>query len=159
VSSLNLQRYLQARADGGSVGEACAASGIGAGEAQLHERDIERGELTLPRAGARAPARAHTRENSTEEVEVANGTVAADELRLLIERIERLKEEIKGLNEDVSDVYGEAKSRGFDTAAMKSVIKIRKLEPQVRQEKEAILALYLDAVGLSADDATIALAA
>lgn len=90
---------------------------------------------------------------------MANGTVAADELRLFIERIERLKEEIKGLNDDVSDVYGEAKSRGFDTAAMKRVIKLRKMEPHARQEAEALLATYLDALGMSADDATIALAA
>jgi uncharacterized protein (UPF0335 family) len=65
---------------------------------------------------------------------VPNGTVAADELRLLIERIERLKEEIKGLNDDVSDVYGEAKARGFDTEAMKRVIKLRKMEPNARRK-------------------------
>jgi hypothetical protein len=87
MPSLNLQRYLQTRADGGSIEDACAASGIGAGEARLHEKDIERGELTLPRARAHA----RTRENPIEEVEMANGTVAADELRLLIERIERLQ--------------------------------------------------------------------
>jgi uncharacterized protein (UPF0335 family) len=90
---------------------------------------------------------------------VPNGTVAADELRLLIERIERLKEEIKGLNDDVSDIYGEAKARGFDTAAMKRVIKLRKMEPNARTEAEAVLAIYLDALGMTPIEAAIALAA
>jgi uncharacterized protein (UPF0335 family) len=90
---------------------------------------------------------------------MANGTVAADELRLLIERIERLKEEIRESTTTSSDVFSEAKARGFDTAAMKRVIKLRKMEPQARTESEAILASYLDALGMSADEATVALAA
>jgi uncharacterized protein (UPF0335 family) len=154
MPSLQLARYLQLRADGVSVAAAAEQSGIGLVEARLHEQAIEDGELELPRARARARGNDPTREAG-----MANGTVPADELRLLIERIERLKEEIKSLNDDVSDVYGEAKSRGFDTAAMKRVIKLRKMEPHARTEAEAILASYLDALGLSADDATIALAA
>lgn len=90
---------------------------------------------------------------------MTQGNIAADELRLLVERIERLKEEIKGLNDDVRDIYAEAKARGFDAAAMKRVIKLRAMEPHTRDEAEAVLALYLDAVGLSADHSTIALAA
>lgn len=90
---------------------------------------------------------------------MANGTVAADELRLLIERIERVKEEIKGLNDDVRDIYAEAKSRGFDTAAMKSVIKLRKMEPHTRQEAEAVLLAYMDALGMVQSESTVALAA
>lgn len=88
-----------------------------------------------------------------------SGTVAADELRLLIERVERIKEEIAGLNDDVRDIYAEAKSRGFDTAAVKRIIKLRKLEPHALQEAEAVLALYMDALGMSPDHATVALAA
>jgi uncharacterized protein (UPF0335 family) len=90
---------------------------------------------------------------------MAEGTVAADELRLLIERIERLHEERQGIADDIKDVFQEAKSRGFDTAAMKRVMKLRKMEPHTRQEAEAILATYLDAMGLPADAATLALAA
>jgi uncharacterized protein (UPF0335 family) len=82
---------------------------------------------------------------------MANGNVAADELRLLIERIERLKEEIKGLNDDVSDVYQEAKSRGFDTATMKRVIKLRKMGTAERQEAEALLDTYMSALGMEAE--------
>jgi uncharacterized protein (UPF0335 family) len=88
-----------------------------------------------------------------------DGTVAADELRLFIERIERLHEERQGIADDIKDVFQEAKSQGFDTKAMKQVMKLRKMEPHAREEAEMILATYLDALGLSADTATIALAA
>lgn len=111
-----------------------------------------------PPSRARAPARARKTEQS-KGTTMANGTVAADELRLLIERIERVKEEIKGLNDDVRDIYAEAKSRGFDTPAMKSVVKLRKMEPHTRQEAEAILLAYMDALGLVQSEASIALAA
>jgi uncharacterized protein (UPF0335 family) len=158
MPSVQLANYLQARADGSSVEDAAELSGVGLGEAVLHEADIESGELELPEPRARAHT--HTREGGPEkEKEMAIVNVAADELRLLIERIERLEEERKALADDKSDVFQEAKSRGFDTNAMKAVIKIRKLEPHVRQEKEAILAVYLSAVGLSPDEAAIALAA
>jgi uncharacterized protein (UPF0335 family) len=135
-----------------TVEEAAEQSGIGLGEAVLHEADIESGELELPRARAREG------QPSGEKI-MAHGNIAADELRLLVERIERLKEEIKGLNDDVRDVYAEAKSRGFDAGAMKRVIKLRAMEPHTRDEAEAILAVYLDALGLSANHSTIALAA
>jgi uncharacterized protein (UPF0335 family) len=70
-----------------------------------------------------------------------------------------LHEERQGIADDIKDVFQEAKSQGFDTAAMKRVMKLRKMEPHTRQEAEAILAVYLDAVGLSADEAALALAA
>lgn len=158
MPSVQLSEYLQLRADGESVEAAAERSRIGVAEARLHEEDIASGDLPLPpsRAGAGAHARQDEQSKGTT---MSNGTVAADELRLLIERIERVKEEIKGLNDDVRDIYGEAKSRGFDTAAMKRVIKLRKMEPHTLQEAEAVLAVYLDAVGLSPDHVTIALAA
>lgn len=90
---------------------------------------------------------------------MANGNVAADELRLLIERIERLKEEIKGLNEDVSDVFKEAKSRGFDTATMKRVIKLRTMESHTLQEADALLTTYLEAVGMGGFEQPLGIAA
>lgn len=77
---------------------------------------------------------------------VAN--VAADELRLLIERAERLEDEKKGLSDDISDVFKEAKGRGFDTKAMKTIIAIRKKEKDKVQEERAILDVYLDAMGM-----------
>lgn len=77
---------------------------------------------------------------------VAN--VAADELRLLIERAERLEGEKAGIAEDISDVFKEAKGRGFDTKAMKTIIAIRKKDKDKVQEERAILDVYLDAMGM-----------
>lgn len=75
-------------------------------------------------------------------------TVSADQLRSFISRIERLDEEIKGLNEDKSDVYKEAKSQGFDPKVMRRVIAIMKKDAAERQEEDAILAMYLSALGV-----------
>ena len=80
---------------------------------------------------------------------MAEGTIAADELRLLIERIERLEEEKKAIAADVKDVYGEAKARGYDTKTMRAIIRLRKMETHVRQEAEALLETYRAALGLS----------
>jgi len=79
---------------------------------------------------------------------MSEGTVAADELRLLIERIERLEEEKKGIADDVKDVYLEAKSRGYDTKTMRSIVRLRKMEKHARDEAEALLETYKAALGL-----------
>jgi uncharacterized protein (UPF0335 family) len=76
-------------------------------------------------------------------------TVAADQLRLFIERIERLEEEKKGMADDITDVYNEAKSTGFDTATMKTIVKLRKMEKHTRDEQEALLETYKAALGLN----------
>ena len=83
------------------------------------------------------------------EHNLAEGNVAADELRLLIERIERLEEEKKGIADDVKDVYAEAKSRGYDTKMMRQIVRLRKMETHDRQEMEAILDTYKAALGLA----------
>ncbi|ASK88505.1 DUF2312 domain-containing protein [Sphingorhabdus sp. SMR4y] len=75
--------------------------------------------------------------------------VAADQLRLFIERIERLEEEKQGMADDIRDVYSEAKSQGYDAKIMKKVVALRKMEAHDRQEMEAILDTYKDALGLS----------
>lgn len=75
--------------------------------------------------------------------------VAADHLRQLIERIERLEEEKAALAADIREVYAEAKGHGFDSKTMRQVIKIRKMEPSDRQEQEAVLSLYLEALGIA----------
>ena len=75
--------------------------------------------------------------------------IAADQLRLFIERIERLEEEKKGISDDIRDVFAEAKGNGFDTKVMRQVIRLRKKEPAERQEEEAILDLYLHALGMA----------
>lgn len=75
--------------------------------------------------------------------------IAADELRLLIERAERLEEEKKALGDDQKDVFAEAKARGFDVKAMKTCMRLRRMEKHHREEEEAIIELYKAALGLS----------
>lgn len=73
---------------------------------------------------------------------------AKDRLKSLIERIERLEEEKAGIAEDIRDVYGEAKSTGFDVAAMREVIRLRKLDGEARMEREELLELYKSALNM-----------
>lgn len=77
-----------------------------------------------------------------------SGSVAGDELRLLIERVERLNQEIADIQDDRKDVFAEAKSRGYDAKAMRKIIAIRKKNKQEYQEEEAILETYLVALGM-----------
>lgn len=79
---------------------------------------------------------------------MSEGAVAAEELRLLIERIERLSEEQKAIADDVKDVYGEAKSRGYDTKTMRRVIRLRKMEHHHLEEANALLQTYAAALGI-----------
>ena len=76
-------------------------------------------------------------------------TVAADQLRLFIERIERLEEEKKGIADDVKDVYLEAKSQGYDTKTMRAIVRLRKMEKNARDEADALLETYRTALGLA----------
>lgn len=78
----------------------------------------------------------------------AETNVAADELRAFIERIERLEEEKKTISDDVKDVYGEAKSRGYDVKVLRKIVSIRKQDQNERQEQDAILDLYMQALGM-----------
>ncbi len=71
-----------------------------------------------------------------------------DRLRLLIERIERLEEEKKGIADDIRDVYAEAKAVGYDPKIMRQVVRLRKMAPDDRSEMETILDLYKNALGL-----------
>jgi uncharacterized protein (UPF0335 family) len=81
------------------------------------------------------------------------GGVAAGQLRSFVERIERLEEEKKGIADDIRDVYAEAKGNGFDTKIMRRVISLRKKDTAERQEEEAILDLYLHALGMADEPA------
>jgi len=71
-----------------------------------------------------------------------------EQLKAFIERIERLEEEKKAIADDIKDVYAEAKGTGFDTKALRTVIRLRKQEPSERQEEQAILDTYLHALGM-----------
>lgn len=86
--------------------------------------------------------------SKNERTSKGTGDHAADQLRLFIERIERIEEEIVGMQADRRDVYAEAKATGFDARAMREVVKIRKMEKHDRQEHEAILETYKAALGL-----------
>ncbi|MCX8501888.1 MAG: DUF2312 domain-containing protein [Alphaproteobacteria bacterium] len=76
------------------------------------------------------------------------GGIPGDQLRLLIERIERLEEEKAALAADIRDVYAEAKSNGFDVKIMRQIIRLRKLEAPERDELEQMLELYQKALGM-----------
>jgi uncharacterized protein (UPF0335 family) len=78
----------------------------------------------------------------------ADTTIARDHLRALVERIERLEEEKQALAEDIREVYAEAKANGFDTKTLRQVVKLRKQDVAERQEQEALLDLYLHALGM-----------
>ena len=73
----------------------------------------------------------------------------ADRLRLLIERIERLEDEKKGIADDIKDVYGEAKATGFDTKSMRAIIRLRKMEKHHREEAQMMLETYMVALGMA----------
>lgn len=77
----------------------------------------------------------------------AMGAAARDQIRALIARIERLEEDKAGVAADIKEVYAEAKSMGYDTNVLRKVISIRKQDAHERQEQEALLELYLGAVG------------
>lgn len=74
---------------------------------------------------------------------------AAGQLKSFVERIERLEEEKKGIADDIRDVFAEAKGQGFDTKVMRQVIRLRKKDVAERQEEEALLDLYLHALGMA----------
>ncbi len=72
-----------------------------------------------------------------------------DRLRLLIERIERLEEEKKGIGDDIKDIYQEAKATGYDAKILRAVIRLRKMKPDDRKEFEAVLETYMNALGMA----------
>jgi len=76
------------------------------------------------------------------------GGIAADRLRSLLERVERLEEEKAGLTADIREVYAEAKGSGFDTKVMRQIVRLRKMDSADRQEQEALLDVYRRAIGL-----------
>ncbi len=79
---------------------------------------------------------------------------AQGQLKSLVERIERLEEEKKAIADDIKEVYAEAKANGFDSRIMRKVITIRKKDHAEREEEEALISLYLDALGRAPDTAS-----
>lgn len=84
----------------------------------------------------------------SDKIDVDTGGIAADRLRSIIERVERLEEERKALSGDIRDIFAEAKSAGFDAKVIKQIITLRKQEPAVVEERETLLDLYRRALGM-----------
>lgn len=78
--------------------------------------------------------------------------VASDQLRAFVERIERLEEEKKTIADDIKEIYAEAKGNGFDTKVLRKVVSLRKQDMNERLEHEAVLDLYLHALGMAPAD-------
>ena len=85
---------------------------------------------------------------------MADNMVAKEQLRSIVERIERLEEDKKAIADDIRDVYAEAKGNGFDTKVLRQVIGLRKKDNTERQEQEAIRDLYMSALGMLPDFAS-----
>ena len=73
---------------------------------------------------------------------------AKDQLKAIIERIERLEEEKKTISDDIRDVYAESKGNGFDVKALRAIVRLRKQDPNERAEQETILETYMHALGM-----------
>jgi uncharacterized protein (UPF0335 family) len=89
-----------------------------------------------------------SRDRQKDDPESEVGGIAADRLRSVIERIERLEEERKALAGDIKDIFAEAKSAGFDVKVIRQIISIRKKEPAEVEEQETLLDLYRRALGM-----------
>lgn len=98
----------------------------------------------------RGPARERPGAKMKDEAEAPSGpqTVAAGQLRAFIERIERVQEDIDALADDKKEIFAEAKAMGFDTKAIRTLVKLRRMDLAERQEAEAILDLYKSALGM-----------
>jgi uncharacterized protein (UPF0335 family) len=104
------------------------------------------GYRSRPGAGVAPPP--WDRESESMVADISDSGVAAEELRQFIERIETLEEEKRVVAEQIKDVMAEAKARGFDTKAMRTLVRLRAKKPQEREEEEAILDLYKSALGM-----------
>ena len=93
-------------------------------------------------------AESDTLDNMGKDGGASVGGIAADRLRSLIERIERLEEERKALGSDIKDIFAEAKSAGFDVKVIRQIIRIRKQEPADVEEQETLLDVYRRALGM-----------
>ena len=84
----------------------------------------------------------------TDDPDFSATTVSAGQLRAIIERIERLEEEKKAVAEQIKEVFAEAKGNGFDVKTIRKIISLRKKDPDERSEEDAMLELYMHALGM-----------
>lgn len=126
-----------------------------AGEKSVGETTVQ---ITLPDGTTTPPATIDDLRKAVDTIKRDSGerragrasgnTVAGDQLRAFVERVERLEDEKKTIAEDIKEVYGEAKAMGFDPKVLRRVIAIRKQDEAQRMEFEAILDTYLHALGM-----------
>lgn len=103
-------------------------------------------DVTIETAGVKI-------ETTTEAINAAadrlsSVSFAKDQLKSIVERVEKLEEERRAISEDIRDVYAEAKANGFDVKALRLIVRMRKLDPGERMEQEAILETYMHALGM-----------
>jgi uncharacterized protein (UPF0335 family) len=99
-------------------------------------------------ASTPVPRQEYTMAMSAAVTEEPATRFAKDQLKAIIERIERLEEEKKTISDDIRDVYAESKGNGFDVKALRAIVRLRKQDPQERQEQETILETYMQALGM-----------
>lgn len=83
------------------------------------------------------------------DAQVGHNSVAKDQLKSIIERIERMEEEKKAIADDIRDIYAEAKGNGMDSKALRTIVRLRAEDPNKRAEREAILDTYMNALGMT----------
>ena len=83
-------------------------------------------------------------------IEIGHNSIAKDQLKSIIERVERLEEDKAAIGSDIKDVYAEAKGNGYDVKALRRIVALRKQDPDKRAEQEAILDTYMHALGMLA---------
>ena len=86
---------------------------------------------------------------AAEKEQPATHRFAKDQLKAFVERIERLEDEKKATSDDIRDVYAEAKGTGFDTKALRTIVRLRKLDTNERREQQEVLDTYLHALGMA----------
>lgn len=82
--------------------------------------------------------------------DIGHNSIAKDQLKSIIERVERLEEDKRAISDDIKDVYSEAKGNGFDAKALRRIVALRKQDPDKRAEQDAILDTYMHALGMLA---------
>jgi uncharacterized protein (UPF0335 family) len=86
--------------------------------------------------------------HNSEALEAPATRIAKDQLRSIVERIERLEEEKAGIASDIRDIYAEAKGNGYDVKALRTIVRMRKQDANERQQAETILETYMQALGM-----------
>ncbi len=106
-------------------------------------------EGTAPASDRKVSKKDNAKKSKTIDADDLGDPETGDQLLSIVQRIERLEEEKKTINDDIKEVYSEAKANGYNTKILRKVIAIRKRDADERKEEEAILELYLEALGVN----------